>query len=756
MTTSVAPERVYHALPLLPPAPAYVRSSPPPDPNQQKLPQLPRQRPPSLSSEDLKPILSAVPKRKPVKLPPLEVLSDAIIHNSPVSPVVIDPSSSLPVASSAQIEDVRTFPSDSWRPDELMLDSPGTVQLPLRQSSLSPTAYPPPSYQTPPYRHMPSNSVSESLRSIPERRDSLPPDQAQQMPYKIARNRSQGGSSRGSFESLTQEHETYQPLQYHHQVFEESGFDRNGNRGSKASDSSSGGEPGPGVYSQNYLAPSRGSHLGLTIPRPNSAYSSTSDFAARGRSPQLSPHVHARGVSAHSGASPDTRPLSFVDLLNVPYPQPAPGAATLGNAHLRPSVGNNASLLSHKQTFDMYLANVKKTNDPGAQYEFAVFMIHASQETEDSQASMDSTRPEKSKDITKVDLLREAKSILQRLADRSYPFAQYYLADGLASGLLNKGKPDYDKAFPFFVAASKHGHAEAGYRAALCYEFGWGSRKDAAKAVQFYRQAASKNHPGAMSRLGRACLAGEMGLVKRYREGITWMKRAAEAADHQYNSAPYELGLLHETGYGDDVFQDETYAAQLFTKSAELDHPDAAYRLGDAYEHGRLNCPVDPALSVHFYTCAAQLGHPLAMMALCAWFMVGAEPLLSKDEYEAYEWARSAAELGLPKAQYAVGYFTEMGIGCRRDPLEANVWYVKAADQGDERAKHRIAAIRAAASGVDPNSAASNRRKKGEEQRNGSPGEPFLRIVVLISLSSFTNMEMVVWQETSKAKTKDS
>ena len=41
-----------------------------------------------------------------------------------------------------------------------------------------------------------------------------------------------------------------------------------------------------------------------------------------------------------------------------------------------------------------------------------------------------------------------------------------------------------------------------------------------------------------------------------------------------------------------------------------------------------------------------------------------------------------------------------MGIGCRRDPLEANVWYVKAADQGDERAKHRIAAIRAAASGA--------------------------------------------------------
>jgi TPR repeat protein len=40
-----------------------------------------------------------------------------------------------------------------------------------------------------------------------------------------------------------------------------------------------------------------------------------------------------------------------------------------------------------------------------------------------------------------------------------------------------------------------------------------------------------------------------------------------------------------------------------------------------------------------------------------------------------------------------------MGIGCRRDPLEANMWYVRAADQGNETAKQRLAIIRAAASG---------------------------------------------------------
>ena len=53
-----------------------------------------------------------------------------------------------------------------------------------------------------------------------------------------------------------------------------------------------------------------------------------------------------------------------------------------------------------------------------------------------------------------------------------------------------------------------------------------------------------------------------------------------------------------------------------------------------------------------------------------------------------------------------------MGIGCRRDPLEANVWYVRAADHGEERAKHRMSAIRAASSGMDPMTAAQAKKGK--------------------------------------------
>ena len=539
--------------------------------------------------------------------------------------------------------------------------------------------------------------------------------------------------------------EEIRPLQYHHQKLEEDAgvpISSRSPRDSRRPQIHHSTSDGPSIISidsnnrpssAQLLAPNSQTRLGHPLPRPSSAYSSISELRSlspgQTRSPQFSPHDASRGPS------PDSRPVSYIDLLNVPYPQPPPAPANFSSDHLRDAVGTNASLLGTKKTLDMYRANVKKTNDPTIQYEFAVFMINAAQEL--------SAGEEKSEIGTQPELLREARHILQRLSDRSYPFAQYYLADGYASGLFHKGVEDYDRAFPLFIAASKHGHAEAGYRAALCYEFGWGTRKDVQKAVQFYRQSASKNHPGASSRLGRACLVGDMGLGNRYREGLKWLKRAAESADFQYNSAPYELGLLHETGFGADIFRDESYAAQLFTQSADLGHPEANFRLGDAYEHGKLSCPRDPALSVHFYTGAAQRGHPLGMMALCAWYMVGAEPVLEKDENEAYEWAKKAAETGkfhihgiktakahqtptgLPKAQYAVGYFTEMGIGCRRDPLEANVWYVRAADQGDERATHRIAAIRAAASGgpiqpsPSPSSSSSPRGSGGGRKEDG-------------------------------------
>lgn len=385
---------------------------------------------------------------------------------------------------------------------------------------------------------------------------------------------------------------------------------------------------------------------GLAVPRaslsrPDSAYTlghelrgrTLSPLSANGSDPG-SPGLYARDASA-SRRSPINRPVSYVDLLNnLPYSQQIAPGGPMNNSSLQTVVGSAASLLDTKKTLDMYRANVKKTTDVAVQYEFAIFMVNAARDVEPG----DGMDPN--------ELTNEAKHILQRLSDRAYPFAQYYLGDGYFSGLFNKSKPDYDKAFPLFVAASKHGHAEAGYRAALCYEFGWGTAKSYPKAVQFYRNSASKNHPGAATRLGLACITGDMGLRDKYREGVKWLKRSQESADYQYNAGPYELGLMHLTGHGDDIFKDEAYAAQLLTQSAELGHVQANFMMGQAYENGLYGCPRDAALSVHFYNGAATRGHVEGMMALCAWYMIGAEPVLEKDEAEACAWARQAAETG--------------------------------------------------------------------------------------------------------------
>jgi TPR repeat protein len=62
-----------------------------------------------------------------------------------------------------------------------------------------------------------------------------------------------------------------------------------------------------------------------------------------------------------------------------------------------------------------------------------------------------------------------------------------------------------------------------------------------------------------------------------------------------------------------------------------------------------------------------------------------------------------------------------MGIGCRRDPLEANMWYVRAADQGSETAKQRLQIIRDAVAGNPGN--ASNKADLAKKEK-----KKFMRI----------------------------
>jgi hypothetical protein len=74
--------------------------------------------------------------------------------------------------------------------------------------------------------------------------------------------------------------------------------------------------------------------------------------------------------------------------------------------------------------------------------------------------------------------------------------------------------------------------------------------------------------------------------------------------------------------------------------------------------------------------CAGDLE---AQLALSGWYLTGSDGVIQQSDTEAYLWARKAAEKGLAKAEYALGYFTEVGIGVPANLDDAKRWYYKAA-----------------------------------------------------------------------------
>ena len=278
---------------------------------------------------------------------------------------------------------------------------------------------------------------------------------------------------------------------------------------------------------------------------------------------------------------------------------PPPGPI-LDHSHLRP--GNQAALLSHERTLELYRANAKKTQDPELQFEFAVFMIDASKSFPIPPSTPGNVMEVEKAVEKREDLIREATSLLKRLADRGHPASQYFLADCYANGIGTvKSKQDFDRAYPLFVLAAKHGHPDAAYRAGTCCENGWGCRRESAKSLQFFRKAGAAQHPGAMYRLGIAELNGELGLSKRPKEGVKWLKRSAEHATAEFPHALHELALLHERGIDNVLFVDFEYSVELLAQAAELGYAPSAYKLGECYEYGKMGCPQDPALSIHYY-----------------------------------------------------------------------------------------------------------------------------------------------------------
>jgi len=420
--------------------------------------------------------------------------------------------------------------------------------------------------------------------------------------------------------------------------------------------------------------------------------------------------MHSRGGAGPSAAASSVSLTSGV------------GGGGGGPRRKPKDLDSSHSLPFSKEFVDEYRTRMKEDPDPEAQFAFAKYLIEAAKRIHDPRDGPKQAR--KYRD----NLLSESLKLIKRLATTGmglgkppYAEAQFFLANCFGNGSLGL-QVDHEKAYNLYVQASKQNHPAATYRTAVCNEVGAGTKRDHHRAVLFFRKASALGDTAGMYKLGMILLNGLLGQQRNPREAIVWLKRAGGQADEDNPHALHELGLLYERApapganapaptasmsaaaraaearaelaQAAGIVQDEGYARELYTQAAQLGYAPSQFKLGSAYEFGSLTCAVDPKRSIAWYTKAAQKGDGESELALSGWYLTGSEGVLKQSDSEAYLWARRAAIKGIPKAEYAVGYYSEVGIGVKPDLEEAKRWYMRAAAQGNKRAIARLTELK--------------------------------------------------------------
>ncbi|CEP62022.1 Ack1p LALA0_S04e05974g [Lachancea lanzarotensis] len=298
------------------------------------------------------------------------------------------------------------------------------------------------------------------------------------------------------------------------------------------------------------------------------------------------------------------------------------------------------------------------------------------------------------------------------------------------------------KALDYYSRAAALDVSEACYRAGVCYEYKRGTPADLngmrcmQKAIHFYEKGALDcDNIACMYKLGMLCLQGVKDAKQRsllnqdVKVAMSWFSRAirrdekvgsapdpksqdstaggAKKADRVSPQAMYELAKLYEfdglapalqeslTNAG--VSRNTTKALQYYHRCATgYSYALAQWRLGQCYEFGQLNLGVAANKSIAWYAQAATAkprGNPMAMMSLSGWYLTGATNVLKPNNNEAFKWARKASQASegkLARAEYAIGFFYENGVGCTADPNAAREHYQKAAQAGHRKAHDRL------------------------------------------------------------------
>ncbi|KAK7569087.1 hypothetical protein IWX50DRAFT_620100 [Phyllosticta citricarpa] len=285
----------------------------------------------------------------------------------------------------------------------------------------------------------------------------------------------------------------------------------------------------------------------------------------------------------------------------------------------------------------------------------------------------------------------DAMNIVSFLADQHHPRAEFMRGMWLEFGKFGM-RVDKKEAFRCYSRAADKQYSRAEYRIGMLFE----QSNDPIKALAHYKRGADAGDSASNYRLGMMTLLGQNGQPQDFARGIQLIKHAAETADENAPQGAYVLGMLQARELPQinvpEIYlpYDERAAKANIEKAAFLGFAKAQLKMGSAYELCTLGCDFNPALSLHYNALAARQGEPEADMAISKWFLCGYEGVFQKNEELAYVYAERAAASGLATAEFALGYFYEIGVHVPVNIEKAMEWYDRAAKNGNKDAISRL------------------------------------------------------------------
>ncbi|OMJ28417.1 Chitin synthase regulatory factor 3 [Smittium culicis] len=394
--------------------------------------------------------------------------------------------------------------------------------------------------------------------------------------------------------------------------------------------------------------------------------------------------------------------------------------ASMGNS-LRPNRVSK-TLLDTGSAMNMYREAALKTNDESIQLEYAKYLLSS---IEVIKADLDplyepgslsrpmtsfSVSPSvsnlspsqsvsslqiksveyESSDENKTKLVNEAVYWIKLLQKKGNPEASFILGTWLEEGKYGI-IPDKSKAYRLYMHSAKCHHAKSAFKVAEYYE----QKNSNSRAISYYKVSAALSNSSANYRMATCLLRGELGMRQNLKTALIYLRRAAELADESCPDGAYVLALIYLNEYPEkriyeSIFGDNEEAHKLLDKAAHLGMPEAQHKLGYLFEFGEHDFPANPYASVMYYRMAADSGFALSQMALSGWYLSGAPGVLEQSDNFAFDWCSRAAEQGLSRAQFGMGYYYDIGIGVERDSEKALQWYRQAANNGSVEAKERL------------------------------------------------------------------